>query len=79
MTPRAVAQIKRLRRAIAAGEPLHKIDIDEEVVAACHKAELRPSTFIRKMGRVPRLVGRYWRVSFVHPSWNPAWVCGVRV
>ena len=34
MTPRAVGQIERLRRALAAGERLPEIDVDEEVIAA---------------------------------------------
>ena len=34
MTPRAVAQIERLRRALAAGEQLPETDVDEEVIAA---------------------------------------------
>jgi len=34
MTPRAVAQIERLRRALAAGEQLPETHLDEEVIAA---------------------------------------------
>ena len=34
MTPKAVAQIERLRRALATGEPLPELSIDEEVIAA---------------------------------------------
>jgi transposase-like protein len=34
MTPRAVAEIERLRRALAAGQPLPNPDVDEEVIAA---------------------------------------------
>ncbi len=34
MTPKAVAQIERLRRALAAGEPLPETHVDEEVIAA---------------------------------------------
>ena len=34
MTPKAVAQIERLRRALAAGEPLPETHFDEEVIAA---------------------------------------------
>jgi transposase-like protein len=34
MTPSAVAEIERLRRALAAGEPLPETDLDEEVIAA---------------------------------------------
>jgi len=34
MTPRAVAEIERLRRALAAGQPLPPTDVDEEVIAA---------------------------------------------
>ena len=34
MTPRAVAQIERLRRALAASEQLPETHLDEEVIAA---------------------------------------------
>jgi hypothetical protein len=34
MTPRAVAEIERLRHALAAGEPLPETKADEEVIAA---------------------------------------------
>ncbi len=34
MTPKAVAEIERLRRALAAGEPLPEIELEEEVIAA---------------------------------------------
>ncbi|MGH2781395.1 MAG: IS256 family transposase [Thermoleophilaceae bacterium] len=34
MTPKAVAEIERLRRALAAGEPLPEPTVDEEVIAA---------------------------------------------
>lgn len=34
MTPKAVAGIERLRRALAAGEPLPATHLDEEVIAA---------------------------------------------
>jgi hypothetical protein len=34
VAPRTVAQIERLRRALAAGERLPEIDVDEEVIAA---------------------------------------------
>ncbi len=34
MTPKAVAEIERLRRALAAGEALPEIDVDQEVIAA---------------------------------------------
>jgi transposase-like protein len=34
MTPSAVAQIERLRRTLAAGEPPPETDVDEEVIAA---------------------------------------------
>ena len=34
MTPKAVAEIERLRRALAAGEPPPETDVDEEVIAA---------------------------------------------
>jgi hypothetical protein len=34
MTAQAVAEIERLRRALAAGQPLPAIDVDEEVIAA---------------------------------------------
>jgi transposase-like protein len=56
MTPRAVAEIERIRRALAAGEPLPEPAVDEEVIAAedDNEAELRPSTFTRTMGRHPR-------------------------
>ncbi|MDQ3895326.1 MAG: transposase, partial [Actinomycetota bacterium] len=53
MTPRAVAEIERIRRALAAGEPLPEPAVDEEVIAAedDDEAERRPSTFTRTMGR----------------------------
>ena len=34
MTPKAVAEIERLRRALATGQPLPEADIDEEAIAA---------------------------------------------
>ena len=34
MTPKAVAQIERFRRALATGKPLPETDLDEEVIAA---------------------------------------------
>ena len=34
MTPKAVAEIERLRRALAEIERLREVDIDEEVIAA---------------------------------------------
>jgi len=34
MTPKAVAEIERLRRALAARDPLPETKIDEEVIAA---------------------------------------------
>ena len=34
MTPKAVAEIERLRRALSAGERLPEVDIDEKVIAA---------------------------------------------
>jgi hypothetical protein len=34
MTPRAVADIERLRRALAAGEPFHEAIVDEAAIAA---------------------------------------------
>jgi transposase-like protein len=34
MTPKAVAEIERLRRALAAGEPLPEFHLDEKVIAA---------------------------------------------
>jgi putative transposase len=34
MTPKAAAEIERLRRALAAGEPLPATRLDEEVIAA---------------------------------------------
>lgn len=34
MTPKAVAEIERLRRALAAGEPPPETNVDEEVIAA---------------------------------------------
>ena len=34
MTPKAVAEIEHLRRALAAGEPLSETHLDEEAIAA---------------------------------------------
>jgi hypothetical protein len=34
MTPKAVAEIERLRRPLAAGDPLPETHVDEEVIAA---------------------------------------------
>ena len=34
MTPKAVAEIERLRRALTTGQPLPEAEIDEAVIAA---------------------------------------------